>query len=111
MPNVSYLAIIVAAFASFVFGAVWYVLLGVRWQAALGKSEAELQAAASPVPFVATGVMAWMLAGILGHLGMVDVWHGMGNRFAEFSPNSQIRLASNYLKLSDFEQGWSDEHV
>lgn len=33
------------------------------------------------------------------------------NRFAEFSPNSQIRLASNYLKLSDFENGWSDEHV
>ena len=80
--GVSYLAIIVAAFASFIFGAVWYVLLGVRWQAALGKSEAELQAAASPVPFVATGagliIMAWMLAGILGHLGMVDVWHGIG---------------------------------
>jgi hypothetical protein len=32
------------------------------------------------------------------------------NRFSEFSRNSQIRLASNYLKLSDFAHGWRDEH-
>lgn len=33
------------------------------------------------------------------------------NRFAEFSESTQIRVASNFLKLSDFERGWSDEHV
>lgn len=33
------------------------------------------------------------------------------NRFAEFSENEQIRVASNYLTLGDFERGWSDEHV
>jgi hypothetical protein len=33
------------------------------------------------------------------------------NRFAEFSPNTQIRLADNFLKLSDFEDGWTDEHL
>jgi len=83
--GVSYLAIIIAAVASFVFGAVWYVLLGARWQAALGKSEFELQSTASPAPFIATGIgliiMAWMLAGVLGHLGMVDVWDGIGSAF------------------------------
>jgi hypothetical protein len=32
------------------------------------------------------------------------------NRFSEFSKNEQIRDASNFLKLSDFENGWRDEH-
>jgi hypothetical protein len=32
------------------------------------------------------------------------------NRFSEFSQNEQIRDASNFLKLSDFEHGWRDEH-
>jgi hypothetical protein len=33
------------------------------------------------------------------------------NRFAELSDNEQIRLASNSYKLSDFAEGWSDEHL
>jgi hypothetical protein len=32
------------------------------------------------------------------------------NRFAELSTNNQIRLASNPLKMSDFANGWVDEH-
>ena len=32
------------------------------------------------------------------------------NRFAELSDNEQIRLASNFYTLSDFAEGWSDEH-
>jgi len=32
------------------------------------------------------------------------------NRFAELSAQTQIRLASNILKMSDFRDGWSDEH-
>lgn len=32
------------------------------------------------------------------------------NRFSEFSDNEEIRVASNFLKLSDFSLGWSDEH-
>jgi hypothetical protein len=32
------------------------------------------------------------------------------NRFAELSPHTQIRIASNDRKLSDFSAGWSDEH-
>jgi len=32
------------------------------------------------------------------------------NRFAELTTNTQIRLASNTLKLSDFAAGWEDEH-
>jgi hypothetical protein len=32
------------------------------------------------------------------------------NRFAELSEQTQIRLASNTVKLSAFRDGWSDEH-
>ncbi len=32
------------------------------------------------------------------------------NRFAELSPHTQIRIASNDRKLSDFAIGWRDEH-
>jgi hypothetical protein len=33
------------------------------------------------------------------------------DRFAELSPNDQIRLASNDVKLSEFSDGWEDEHA
>jgi hypothetical protein len=33
------------------------------------------------------------------------------NRFAELSPYTQIRIASNDRKLSDFSIGWRDEHA
>jgi hypothetical protein len=79
--GLSYLAIVIAAFASFIFGAVWYIVLGSHWLTALGKSEGDLKAMSSSVPFITTGValllMAWALAGLLGHLGIVDVWHGI----------------------------------
>jgi hypothetical protein len=32
------------------------------------------------------------------------------NRFAELSQTTQIRLASNAVRLSDFSAGWTDEH-
>lgn len=37
--------------------------------------------------------------------------HNHLNRFAETSSSKQIRLASNNLRLSDFSEGWSDEHI
>jgi hypothetical protein len=33
------------------------------------------------------------------------------DRFAELSPNDQIRLASNDVKMSAFAAGWTDEHA
>ena len=72
--GMSYIAIIVAAIASYVFGAVWYMALSKQWIAALGKTEAEFKARTpSAIPFViafiAQLVMAIILAGIIGHLG------------------------------------------
>ena len=78
--GVSYLAVVLAAVASFAFGALWYALLGERWMAAVGTTKAELMGPSgkpSPGPFVisfvAELVMAWTLAGLVGHIGQVTV--------------------------------------
>ena len=67
-------AIVAAGIASFVFGAVWYGTLAKPWMAAVGKTEADIKSAGSPIPLyamtlVALFVMAWVLAGMIGHLG------------------------------------------
>jgi hypothetical protein len=81
--GLNYWPVLVAAIASFAFGALWYGTLSRQWMAARGVSEADMAKAkaemgAVPVPyiitFVALFVMAWMLAGVLLHLsrsGMV----------------------------------------
>ena len=73
--HLSYLAVFIAAATSFVVGALWYGALGKPWMAALGWSEAEIKAnTAVPVApmiiaFVAELIMAFVLAGVIGHLG------------------------------------------
>ena len=73
----NYVAVLLAAIASFAFGAAWYMALSKAWLAARGVSPATLKKAPArlgPVPipyliaFIAELVMAWMLAGILLHL-------------------------------------------
>ena len=71
--GISYAAVVAAMVASYAFGSVYYMVLAKPWMAALGKTEAEVKAKMSPLPFVmaAAGqlVMAFMLAGVMGHLG------------------------------------------
>jgi hypothetical protein len=74
--GINYVAIVFAAVAGWLIGAAWYSALARPWLIALGKTRAELLAPSgrpSPIPFVvsfvAQLVMAWVLAGILGHLG------------------------------------------
>ena len=72
--GINYWAVLAAGVASFLFGGLWYGLLSKRWMAAIGKTESELKSGtALPVllllNLVALLVMAWVLAGIMGHLG------------------------------------------
>jgi hypothetical protein len=75
--GVNYLAILIAAVAAWLAGAVWYVALGRSWAAALGTTPEERQKLKGQpgffLPFIyafaAELVMAWTLAGIVGHLG------------------------------------------
>jgi hypothetical protein len=81
--GINYIAVIIAALAGFGLGAVWYTVLSRPWMHAIGKTEAEIkqqQGAAKVVPFaisiVALLIMAWMLAGLMGHLGQVTIRGG-----------------------------------
>jgi hypothetical protein len=67
------LAIGLAAVAGFAFGAVYYMSLSKQWLAAIGKTKEDIAGKRSIAPFVtsivALVVMAWVLAGTVGHLG------------------------------------------
>ena len=79
--GMNYLAILIAAIAGWLVGAVWYTVLARSWIAALGETMElfkQKQAARNNrvlailpfvLAFVADLIMAWMLAGVLGHLG------------------------------------------
>jgi Protein of unknown function (DUF1761) len=86
--GVSYLAILAAAVAGWLIGAAWYMTLAKPWMAAIGKTEADLKGPSgkpSPIPFiisfVAELVMAWTLAGIIGHAGPVTIVNGLISGF------------------------------
>jgi len=83
--GVNYLAVLVAAVAAWLAGAAWYTALAKPWMAALGKTPQEMEdCKKQPMAFlpfiyafVAAVIMAWVLAGLLGHLGRVTIRGGV----------------------------------
>jgi uncharacterized protein DUF1761 len=75
--GMNYLAVLIAAAAGFAFGAAYYMSLSKPWLAAIGMSKEQLAEKRSPTPFivsiVALLIMAWVLAGTMGHLGTGQV--------------------------------------
>jgi len=79
--GISYLAVVVAAVAAWFASAAWYMSLGKLHVAALGKTPEELHAERSKpgaflpfiYAFVADLIIAWMIGGVLGHLGAGQV--------------------------------------
>lgn len=78
--GVNYFAVVLAAVVAFMFGWLWYgVLFSKSWLSAVGKTEEEVKGDGnmSPIPFVisfvALLIMAWVLAGVIGHLGSGQV--------------------------------------
>ena len=74
----NYIAVVVAAIASFAFGSIYYMVLGRHWRAAIGKTEEQMKAdGMKPSVFIVAAlaqlVMAWVLSGIIGHLGTDQV--------------------------------------
>jgi len=75
--GINHWAILLAAVAGWLTGAVWYTILGKIWMKSLDRKKSDLRktkgGAAFYAPFViafiACVVMAWTLAGIMGHLG------------------------------------------
>jgi Protein of unknown function (DUF1761) len=83
--GISYLAVVIAAVVAWLASAAWYMSLGRIYQAALGKTpeqcKEEMKKPGAFLPFiyafVANLVIAWMLAGVLGHLGEVTLKNGV----------------------------------
>jgi len=83
--GINYLAILIAAVVGWLSGAVWYSALGERWVKAQGKTVEEFHAHRAAIKgtpaawlpfalaFVADLVMAWVLAGLVGHMGSVTI--------------------------------------
>lgn len=71
--GINYLAILVAAVAAFIFSGIYYRVLGDAWMKAIGVSKKTLQKQDMRGPLVTAAiadlVMAWVLAGLLAHLG------------------------------------------
>lgn len=81
--GINYVAVVFAAAASFGFGFGYYTLLGKPWMEALGKTREQIESDKSPRPFVIAAaaelVIAYMLAGVMGHLGdgSIDIPTGL----------------------------------
>jgi len=81
----NYLAIVVAAIVAFVFGAVYYGALGKPWMKAarINPEDASMSPVLLATGFIAELIMAWVLAGVIGHLGtgQVTLWNGVVSGF------------------------------
>jgi len=83
--GINYLAVLVAGAVGFGLGGVWYRTLAKPWMAAQGFSSEMIRAhhgkGAAPWPLIIAAaadlVMAWMLAGVIGHLGEVTLKNGV----------------------------------
>ena len=83
--GINYLAILIAAILGWLAGALWYGVLGKAWVEAQGRTMEEFKAQqaakvgklAGRLPFIlalaANLVMAWVLAGMVGHMGSVTI--------------------------------------
>lgn len=98
--GLSYWAILAAAVAGFMFGGVYYGVLSNAWLSAVGKTKEEIQGTGMAVPMVVTAVsllvMAWVLAGIMGHMGQVNVRGGLITGFLCWLGFVATTIATNH---------------
>jgi hypothetical protein len=81
--GINYLAVVIAAVVAFVFGGIYYRVLGEHWMKAIGFTKKNMPKKMSSTPLIITIIaeliMAWVLAGLVGHLGpgQVTVQNGI----------------------------------
>nr|WP_319384802.1 DUF1761 domain-containing protein [uncultured Roseibium sp.] len=77
--GINLLAVAVAGVASFIFGSIWYGVLGKAWMAAASLSEEQTRP--DPVTlgltFVCQLVMAFVFAGVIYHAGQTSIRAGL----------------------------------
>jgi len=83
--SVNYLTILFAAIAGWITGAIWYGAFGKQWLATLGRTKEDMNmqrgTPAFYLPFVlafiANLIMAWVMAGLIKHIGPVTIRAGL----------------------------------
>lgn len=79
--GINYVAVIVATIAAMAVGFAWYnpALFGKAWMKAAGKSPEDMRRSPTPIATAAVAqlIMAWMLAGLIGHMGEVTIRTGV----------------------------------
>jgi hypothetical protein len=75
--GINYLAVVVAAVAAFFFSGIYYRVLGDVWMKAIGFNKKSMANKSMHTPLVVAAVadliMAWVLAGLVAHLGAGQV--------------------------------------
>lgn len=74
------LAVLIAAVASYAFGAVWYMVNAKPWMAAVGLSEETINRS-DPKPYIISFVMCILVAGMMRHVfimsGVDSIFEGL----------------------------------
>jgi Protein of unknown function (DUF1761) len=115
--GINYLAVLIAAVASWLVGAVWYMALAKPWLAAIGITAEQIherrKGPGAFLPFVyallANVIIAWVLGGLLGHLGQLTLRNGAlsglfcwgGFVFPTMLVNNRFAMRSPKLLLID----------
>ena len=101
--GVNYIAVTVAAFAAFGFGTVWYMSLSKPWLAAAGIDPAKMATRdgkqdRSPfiISFLRELFLAWVLAGLIGHMGAVTVSNALISAFTVWAGFMAVPMLINH---------------
>ncbi len=111
----NYVAVLVAAVAGWLLGTAWYGVLGKQWMNALGWDEEQIRGqrkmplAAMIISFVALLVMAYLLAGIMAHLGPATIRIGvlsgalvwLGFTITTIAVNNAFQMRNPMLTIID----------
>jgi len=111
----NYVAVLVAAIAGWLLGAVWYGVLGKQWMNALGwdeekiKGPRQLPLTAMIISFIALLIMAYLLAGIMAHMGPATIRIGvlsgalvwLGFSITTISVNNAFQMRNPMLTIID----------
>ncbi len=96
----NYLAVIVAAAVAWLWGAAWYGMLATKWMKAarIGPDAIVMRAGPFILSFAADLVIAYVLAGAIGHLGtgQVTPWNGVVSGFIIWAGFILTVLAVNH---------------
>ena len=79
----NYIAILAAAVAAYLAGAIYYGWLGKTWMKAarIDPADAKMSPVLMATGFICELIMAWVMAGVIGHFGDVSIKTGLISGF------------------------------